>query len=941
MCQLVAMLAAAMLLNCYFKRIGTIRVIAMVCSGLVFFLPSCTSDRTEKKLKIGFSQCTGSDSWRKTMLAEMQRELSFYNNIDFVYRDADGNSSKQITQIEDLVAQHIDVLIVSPNEVNPLTPVIEKVYDSGIPVVVVDRRTNSNKYTSFIGASNYEVGQNAGRYAASVLKGKGNIIEVTGIPDASPVIDRHNGFVHIVSQYPQLKYLKRFDNYFTDEFSNKNAVYSYLASSSNTDLVYAQNDYMAFDVFKICKKLGLEKKVKIIGIDGLPLKDAGLDMVSNNFISATILYPTGGGEAILTAVNILEKKPFKKENQLFTTVIDSTNVRIMKLQNEKVLAQQADIDKRQRKIEEQITITQNQTNIILIISTTLALALIFGGILFYYLQENKKINKELKQQKTEISNQRNQLINLVDKLKEATNAKFNFFTNISHEFKTPLTLIMGPLGNALSSPKLHFSLKPDLDLVQRNAMRLLRLINQLMDFRKIEEAKMKLNVSEHNLNDFVLEITNAFAVLAKKKSITLNVVIKTKNLSLWFDANMLDKVLFNLLSNAFKFTMPNGMIDVVVDKTADEKFGLIKIKDTGIGMSQDDAEHAFDVFYQGHSQTFKGTGLGLSLSKQLITLHHGTIDVRSEKNKGTIFEVQLPVGNSHFTAEEISNEKTALSYDYEDVKIYTADIAPILPNDQSTPAKKKEYSILLIEDNDDLRFFLKNRLGNSYEIHEAETGEKGISIAFDIVPDLIISDIMLPGQNGLQITETLKQDIRSSHIPIILLTAKGSMEEQIKGIKSQADTFIVKPFNLEFLEETIKNRLKNREVLREHYTSELPTESRSNSASKIDRKFINEFIAIVESNISNEDFSVEHICKELGISRVQLYKKVKALIGYNINDYILTVRLQKAKFLLSNDDPTISEVAFRVGFASQAYFSTVFKSKFLITPSEFKEGKKV
>lgn len=932
MYQFVPMTAGKSLSYLIFKRVKI-----LLPALLILAIFSCNTDQNAKTFRVGFSQCTGFDSWRQTMLAEMKRELSFHDNIELVYKEAEGNSQKQVAQIEELLREKIDLLIVSPNEVNPLTPIIERVYDSGIPVVVVDRRTGSNKYTAFIGASNYEVGQNAGRYAASILKGNGSIIEVTGIPDASPVIDRHKGFIDIVQQYPGLKYKKRFDNYSTDAISDKNPVYEYLATTK-TDLIYAQNDYMAYDVYRICDTLGIKNRIKIIGIDGLPLENAGLDMVANKAISATILYPTGGGEAILTAVNILEKKPFKKENQLFTTVIDSTNVRIMKLQNEKVLAQQADIDKRQRKIEEQILITKNQTNLILIISTTLALALIFGGILFYYLQENKKINKKLEQQKNEISNQRNQLIELVQKVKEATDAKFNFFTNISHEFKTPLTLILGPIESALASAKLHFSLKPDLELVQRNAMRLLRLINQLMDFRKIEEDKMKVNATENNLYDFVVEITNAFAVLAKKKSIALNVIAKTRNLDVWFDTGMLDKVLFNLLSNAFKFTMPGGTVEVLIEKSGDEKNAIIRVKDTGIGMSSEDAEHAFDVFYQGHSQTFKGTGLGLSLSKQLITLHHGTINVTSEKNKGTIFEISLPLGKSHFLPDEIIEEKPATKTDYEDAKIYTADIEPLEKQEQAD-GNKKEYSILLIEDDDDLRHFLKSKLGNIYEIHEADTGEKGIAAAFEIVPDLIISDIMLPEPNGLAITETLKQDIRSSHIPIILLTAKGSMEEQIKGIKSQAETFIVKPFNLEFLEETIKNRLKNQEMLREHYTSELPTESRSNPASKIDRRFINDFTAIVEENIPNEEFSVDHICKKLGISRVQLYKKVKALIGYNVNDYILTTRLQKAKFLLTNENLTISEVAFRVGFSSQAYFSTVFKSKFGVTPSEFKERK--
>lgn len=899
------------------------------------FLISCHNPSPVKAYRIGFSQCTGGDDWRKTMLSEMKRELSFYDNIDFVYRDADANSKKQVQQIEDLLQNNIDILIVSPNEVAPLTPAIEKAYDSGIPVVVVDRRTNTNKYTSFIGASNYEVGQNAGHYAVSILKGKGNVMEVTGLPDASPVIDRHNGFMNIIEKYPGIKYVKRIDDN-TKPFLEKEEE---ILRTEKIDLVYAQNDFMAFDCYKICKKLGIEEKIKIIGIDGLPIKNAGLDMVANGYISATILYPTGGSEAIVTALDILKKRPYKKENQLFTTIIDSTNVRIMKLQYDKILSQQKDIDERQLRIEKQKEISQFQINIIVGISITLALSLILGGILYYYLEENKKITRKLELQTNEIEKQRNQLIELMEKLKEANTAKVNFFTNISHELRTPLTLIMAPLEDALSSSKLHFTIRQNLEFIQKNAFRLLKLINQLMDFRKMEEGKMKLRVSENNVATFVIEISESFKELASKKSISFNIINKASNTTAWFDVSMLDKVLFNLLSNAFKFTNENGSINVAIDKSTDNNSVLIKIEDTGIGMSAEDTEHAFDVFYQGHSSTFKGTGLGLALSKELILLHHGNITINSKQGKGTTFEISLPLGRSHFKNDAIFTNEADVNTAYEDVKIYTTEIDHYSKEETQKELIEKEASILIIEDNEDLRSFLKTRLESKYDIHEAENGEVGISKSFDIVPDLIISDIIMPGLNGLQITEQLKQDIRTSHIPIILLTAKSSMEEQIEGIKSQADAFIAKPFNLEHLEVTITNLLRNREVLRDHFTSELPNETRSNSSSKIDRKFINEFSAIVENNISNEDFSVDQICKEIGVSRVQLYRKVKALLGYNVNDYILLVRMQKAKFLLSKEDLTIAQVAFKVGFASQAYFSTVFKTKFGISPSEFKLGK--
>jgi signal transduction histidine kinase/DNA-binding response OmpR family regulator len=911
----------------------------LLTTFFLVMLFSCSTRKPEKKYRIGFSQCTFGDNWRITMQKEMERELSFHPEIEFVVKDANLSSQRQIEQIQDLITQKVDLLIASPAEAEPIAPIIDKAYSKGIPVILVDRSTLSKNYTAFIGASNYKIGLDAGAYTNALLKGKGNVLEIAG-PDvgSSADIGRHNGFTDFIKKYPGIKYVSRFNSDW-DKYPKEweKQFTTVLTPLKDIDLIFAQNDRLGFAAYNICKKLGLGQKIKIVGVDGLPGENGGIDLVEKGILKATILYPTGGKEAIQTAVDILENKPYQKETELSTTIIDSTNVRIMRLQTDKLLAQQEDIDERQKKIDEQIAITENQTNIILGISVTLALALIFGGILFYYLQENKKINKKLALQKEEIGNQRNQLIELAAKVKEATDAKFNFFTNISHELRTPLTLIMGPLEDSLSSPKLHFTLKNNLDFIQRNSMRLLRLINQLMDFRKIEESKMKLYASENNISAFVTEITNAFRDIARKKSISYNVVSKVHDLNLWFDVTMLDKVLFNLLSNAFKFTAENGTISVSIDKNAEGNMVVIKVEDTGIGMSPEDAEHAFELFYQGHSSTFKGTGLGLSLSKELINLHHGIITVKSEKGKGTSFEVKLPISKSHLHADEILSEKPSLINTYEDVKIYTTDMEPIILQKETAAITQKELSILLIEDNDDLRLFLKRRLGDNYEIHEAENGEKGITLAFDVVPDLIISDIVLPGRSGLQITETLKQDIRTSHIPVILLTAKGSIQEQIEGIRSQADAFIVKPFNLEYLEEAIKNLLKNRAVLREHYTSELPTESRSNSSNKIDRKFISQFTAIVEDNLSNEEFSVDDICRKIGISRVQLYRKVKALIGYNVNDYILTVRLQKAKFLLSHEDYSISDVAFKVGFSSQGYFSTVFKSKFGVTPKSFKE----
>jgi len=915
---------------------------------LFFCLPGCTEKAAEKKIRIGFSQCTGDAKWIKATLEGINRELSFHPNAELLYENAKDNSDLQIRQIRDLVNRNIDVLVVSPNEAEPLTAIVEEVYNKGIPVVVVDRRINSNQYTAYVGPDNFEIGKMAGEYVANLYAPGSRLIEILGLKGSTPTTAREKGFEQGIGKHPQIRIAKKVYGNWLKEKAQEELLKIKDDLSAN-DIVFAHNDPMALGAYEIYKKLGLEKTVRFIGVDGLAGQGGGIEFVSDKVLRATLLNPTGGEESVELAFKILDKEPFEKENTLTTVVIDSSNVRIMKLQTDKINTQQNDIENQKDLLAQQRQLYESQNTVINIIITALLLVLILGAVAVYALLNNRKKNKLLARQNQEIIEQQNQLVEITAKAQEATEAKFNFFTNISHEFRTPLTLIIGPLEDCLASSRLHFSLRNNLQLIHRNTMRLLRLINQLMDFRKIEERRMKLRVTEQDLVPFVSEITDAFQVLARKKSIALETNCKVRSLPLWFDNNMLDKVLFNLLSNAFKFSTDHGgLIRVTIDKTPDDTMAVIRIEDSGVGMTKAEIEQAFDVFYQGSAGASKGTGLGLALSKEMVELHHGQITLKSERWKGTSFEVQLPLGNAHFQENEILKETAAGRMVYEDVKIYmeecengfTSPAISLDGLDNAIASSEKKYSILVIEDNPDLRQFLKNKLGEEYEIHEAENGKAGLHGAFEYVPDLIICDIIMPLHDGLYVTETLKQDIRTSHIPLILLTAKGSMEEQIKGIRLQADAFIVKPFNLEYLMETVKSLLKNRAILKDHYSSELPTDVRMNTAKKIDRKFISEFSAIVEGNISNENFSVEDICREIGISRVQLYRKVKALLDYNVNDYILTTRMQKAKFLLMTENLSISEVASKVGFSSQAYFATVFKSKFFVTPREFRESKK-
>jgi signal transduction histidine kinase/DNA-binding response OmpR family regulator/ABC-type xylose transport system substrate-binding protein len=908
---------------------------------LTLFISGCSEIKKEKTFRIGFSQCTGSDNWRKSMLQDMQREVSFHPGTELIYKDASDNSELQVQQIKELLNQNIDLLLISPNEAQPLTRIVEEVFTKGIPVVVIDRKTASNLYTSFVGADNYEIGKLAATYVSHTLNGKGNIIEVVGLPGSTPAIEREKGFADGLRPYPGLKIISEVYGNWQKE---KAAVQleKEVDKLSKADLVFAHNDLMALGAYEVHKKNNLKNQIKFIGVDGLPGPGGGIEFVSDSILNATLLYPTGGEEAIQTALKILNKEPFEKENILQTLVIDSSNVRLMKLQTDKINSQQKDIERQSEVLNQQVKVYNSQKS--MLNATIVALILIFllGSITFYSWRNNKRINRRLARQNEEILLQKNQLIEMSAIAKEASEAKLNFFTNISHEFRTPLSLILGPLETTLKNAKLPLTIKQNLELVNKNVLRLLRLVNQLMDFRKIEYGKMKLRATENNLPEFVVDITNAFSGVAQKNTISFNLSIQKNDLKVWFDTQMMDKILFNLLSNAYKFTNEHGFINVTVSKSLDGRMAIIKIEDSGVGMSPEAVEHAFDLFYQSNEASYKGSGIGLALSKQLITLHHGTVTLKSEKWKGSSFEIQLPLGKSHLSPDEIVETPEFETTNYDDVRIYTADAEHISTEtdfnvNENLSLSTKEQSILLIEDNGDMRAFLKLNLDKSYEIHEAENGNSGLNMAFDIVPDLIICDIILPGESGLNIVEKLKNDIRSSHIPIIILTAKVGIEHQLEGLRLKADAFITKPFNLQYLEETIKSLLKNRESLKEHYTCELPSEIRTGTSKKIDRKFVNEFAAIVESNISNENFSVEDICKEIGISRVQLYRKLKALLGINGTDYILNVRMQKAKYLLAKEDLTIAEVAYKVGFSSQAYFSTVFKSKFSCTPTIYRE----
>jgi len=901
------------------------RYVLFLLAGLMFFASGCLERgqaTAEQEYRIGFSQCVGSDLWRRTMLQEMQMELSLHPKSKLVYADADNSSKRQIRQVRDMLRQGIDLLVISPNEALPLTAIVEETYKKGIPVVVVDRKTSSSLYTAYVGAENYQVGKIAGDYLASELKGHGRVLEIMGLPGSSPAIERSRGLADALKSHPGISLSGQLYGDWLSK-TTEQQLFKYRDKLKGTDAVFAHNDVMAASARKVLKQFGLDKGIRVVGVDAQPGRGGGLDMVSSGILSASVLYPTGGKEAIGIAMKILNKQSFAKENILQTVVIDSSTVQLMKLQWARIRSQQTDIERQQSLLADQFRIYSHQRLVLNFIVITLVLAVVFGGLAFHALLENRKINRSLEQKNEEILLQRNQLIEMSERAAAATEAKLSFFTNISHEFRTPLTLILSPLEDLLKAEKPGSAGARELGLIHRNVYRLLRLVNQLMDYRKIEYKQFKLKATPNQLADFLQEITGSFRYNAEKQNIDLRLVLKDKPAAVWFDLNMLDKVIFNLLSNALKFTPQYGRITVTLSSNASE--AVVEVTDNGIGMTEAELARAFDPFYQSDTNYNRGSGLGLSLSRELMLLHKGSISASSTKGSGTTFRISLLLGESHLSEEE----KAA----------YTADFDQV-PEPKSTAAYSplRDHSVLIIEDNAELLDYMGNKFEKKYEIFTAPDGVTGLATAYEKVPDLIISDVVIPGMNGKELCHQLKSDLRTSHIPVILLTAQDRIEQQITGIQSRADLYLTKPFNFEYLEANVENLIRSRDLLREHYISDVSPGGKK-ATGGLDRKFLNDFAGLVETNLGNEHFSIDELSKAIGISRVHLYRKVKALLNCSVTDYVLNRRLAKAKYYLGHEQYTVSEISYLVGISSPAYFSTVFKNKYGLSPTAYRKSK--
>ena len=862
------------------------------------------------------------------MLAGMEKELVFHPNVQFKMLDAHNNSDLQRQQVNELIRQRVDLLLISPNQSGPLTALAEVAYNQGIPVVILDRRTTSRLYTAYVGGNNPEVGRTAGNYAAQLLHRRGRVLEILGTPGSSPATDRDLGFRQALAAYPEMQLVDRVECNWQPASVLRNLP-AVLRAHPDTDLIFAHNDPMARAAYQVAQQLGLSR-IRIIGVDGLSGSGNGLQLVEDGALKATLLYPTGGEEAIRTALRILRHEPYEKENVLSTMVIDSTNVGTMRNQTEQLATQRQDIQQQQQRLQAQLRQYASQKTIVYLLLASLLGALALGALAWRSSRINRRIRQVLEGQNAEISTQRNRIEQLAEEARRSSEAKLRFFTNFSHELRTPLTLILGPIEDLLSSPsdltptQLH-----DLKLVRRNTQRLLKLVNQLLDFRKIDVGRMAVRATQGNMVAFVRELMDVFEKTAHRRGIAFRFLPAEPVINLWFDGDILDKVFFNLLSNAFKYTADGGQITVSLQRGTISNTLKVSIEDNGRGITEADQPHILGWFYQGSQPSPNGSGLGLALADGLTRLHEGTLSFRSQPGHGSTFEVTLPLAKpaTFLEAEPAPMRAPALAS--------LPDDEPTEILDAAAPART-EATVLVIEDNEEVRNFLVQKIQPHFQVSTAADGTTGLRLANETIPDIIVCDVNLPELSGLEVAAALKGDWRTSHIPLVLLTARDAPEQQIAGIQAGADLYLTKPFNPTFLLENLRTLLRNRDQRREHFRRELSVDTATVPPQRVDQKFLADLTAIIEANLDRPGLSVDDIARSLGVSQMQLYRKVKALLGTGVTDYIQSLRLTKARLLLLQEGSAIAQVAYQTGFSSPSYFATLFKGKYQVSPSEYK-----
>lgn len=908
-------------------RIGSLYLI-ILCSLLL-----CSCGNKPKKYIIGVSQCS-MDAWREKLNSELQTAEYLNDSIEVRLTSADDDNDSQLSQINYFIDQGVSLLIVSPNQVNTISPALERAQQKGIPVILVDRKTQSKKYTAFIGCDNYLLGKLVGDYIAQRLNGKGRIVEIRGLEDSSPAIDRHRGFVDALNAYPDLQIVASESGDWKEQ-SGSEVMKRVLSKTQDFDYVFAQNDRMAYGAYKVACEHGLQDKCRFVGVDGLAGKHGGLELVRQGVLEASMLYPTKGDEVIALAMKILRHEPFARDNYLSTSIVTRNNAELILMEAKDSERQRSSLDMLHRKVSQYNSAYHVQRFFTLGLVLLVVLIVVVAIYMFRSYLVKTRLNEQLAQSNDELKR-------LNEEVLELTHSRLVFFTNISHELRTPLTLIADPVEMLLDDRSIKGRSRELLQMVQRNALSLQQLVGSILDFRKIQNGKMELSLSRFDLPEALQQWTGDFAMTAQRKKIQLHLDTThfSSSADVVADKEKLARIVFNLLSNALKYTPAGGFIHVSL---TDEGERLrIEVKDSGKGIDKEELTKVFERFFQAKGAA-SGTGIGLALVKSFVELHHGEVRVESEPGKGTCFIVLLPRQQEGFVEEPqpaAADKSSSFSDDgslqyIDDGERHGGKLQQIISEHVEKP------TILIIDDNNDIRQYERTLLQDYYFVLEASDGREGLEIARKEVPDLVICDVMMPVMDGLEFTQQLKTNTATSHIPVIMLTAKNLEEHRAEGYEQGADSYITKPFHSKVLLARVENLLHQRAHLRQLFAQGAAEGKETEEVSKQDdrdKAFVKQLHDIIKSNMGNSDFGVEDIGAEIGLSRVQLYRKVKAITGSSVVDLLRKARLAKARRLLEANSMNISEVAYEVGFSSPSYFTKCFKDEYGMLPGDVTNG---
>lgn len=891
--------------------------------GIIFILWGCTESKT---YRIGVSQCS-QDDWRAKMNDEINREIMFHEDAVAEIRSADDSSARQIADIRYFVDNGFDIIIVSPNEAEALTPIIREVYEKGIPVVIFDRNINGDTYTARIGVDDRGLGRSAAHYALH-LSGKGaKAIEIYGLKGSTPAEGRHEGFVSEFEKNGGILLTSVASNWNKEDAEA--AVDSLLEIYSDVDLIYAHNDRMAIGASEVARRHG-RRDIRIIGIDAAP--NIGIKAVADSVIDATFLYPTEGHRLIQTALAILKNEPYKKETILpVSSAVDLTNADILLLQNEALKEETGKMKLLKAQVDDYWAQHSSQTSLFY---ASIAIIVLLFGVGFLLLRaywQRSRHQKELMARNRLLEEEKNKQTQLNEQLRIATQSKLVFFTNVSHDLRTPLTLIAEPVAQLAEAGNLTPQQSTLIRIANKNIKILQRLINQILDFRKYENGKLGLTLTETDFSRIVGDWMESFYSVARKRDIKLTLVGPAQEtpVVIAIDVEKIERVFFNLLSNAFKYTPDNGSITVSYESDGDNL--TFRVADTGEGISDRDLGNIFDRFYQVDRINPKGSGIGLSLAKAFVELHGGSISVESTLNVGTEFTVKLPV--RHVSEAVAEADRT----------IAREDAGAELDNIESDfTFDDKKPLVLIIDDNRDIQKLVGELLAPDYNIIAAPNGREGVRLAARYVPDLIICDVMMPVMDGLECCRRIKEEVSTSHIPVLMLTACSLDEQRVEGYESGADGYLSKPFNSSVLKSRCASLIANRKRIKDLWQSgpfpvtsdHRPKAIESLGTTDIDSDFYRRFLDILMKEIGNQDLNVDMIASKMGLERSQFYRKIKSLTNYAPVELIRRLRLQRGREFLLTTDRTVAEIAYETGFSTPAYFTKCYRDAYGETPSQ-------